>query len=175
MDILMQAPMTQNHTASVLAAGTTTTISQTRAATYTIKGKIYLQGSAWSNQATPTTDAASGSTFATIAPGNGAVFIIGINAAGTMLVTGPNGSNPSGIQALDVNNKFINAPFWPSSGLQGSQTPTNSPNNFCPLGYVEIFNAASNGSAWTFGSTSFGATGITATFVDVNTLPDRLP
>jgi hypothetical protein len=46
------------------------------------------------------------------------------------------------------------------------------PDDFCPLAYV-LVRAAPSASSWTFGSSSWTATGITTAFVNINTLPDR--
>lgn len=180
MDVLRQAPLTQNLTASVLAAGTTSTISQSNAATYSIGGKLYKQGAAWSNQATPTTDYATGNPFIALpapntapnlpgVPNNavsyGGIFLIGIDKGGTMRVI------QGQIAALDVNGNFITAPDF---GAVGS-APTGWPpayDNFCALGYVVIKTTASS-AAWTFGSSNWNATGVTPTFVDINTIPGR--
>jgi hypothetical protein len=79
MDAQAMAPLTANLTASVLAHGTTTTLSQTNAATYAIKGKLYAQASAWSNTATPTKDWATGNAFNVIAANQGSVFAVGLD------------------------------------------------------------------------------------------------
>lgn len=156
MDRLQLAPAYGCFTKSAVAAGTTTTLSQTTAAHYAIGGKLYKQASAWSNQATPTTDVNTGANFVGVPINNGSVFVIGVNAAGTMKVAqGP-------LQALDTSGKFILAPQFPAL-----------PEDFCPLAYLELL-VASNGSTWTFGSSNnSGVTGVTYNFQDISTLPGR--
>ncbi len=157
MDTLQQIPLTICLGKAALAAGTTTTLSSTGTLAYAIRGKAYSHA-ALSNAATPTTDATTGAAFTPVLPNKGSIFVIGYNAAGTLLVA------QGSIQDLDVTGNFINSPQFPAL-----------PDNFCPIGY-EVIKAASNASAsgWTFGSSNqSGVTGITYTFVDVVTLPDR--
>ena len=164
MDRLAQIPVTMNMTASVLAAGTTSTLSQSHAATYAIRGKMYVQSAAWSNQATPTTDL-NGNAFTAVQPGYGSVFTIGVDHSGNMKVS------QGGIQALDSNGNFITAPQFGSLGPDGSGS---NDGDFCPLGYV-VVKVGSSGAAWTFGTSNFAGplTGVTFAFQDVATLPDR--
>lgn len=184
MDYQQQIPLTMNQTKAGLAAGTTTTITQTLAGGATsniiaIGGK-QVSVSALSNTASPTTDYTTGNPFAVIPPGYGAAFVIGFDKSGNLKVVGPNtptspanNPNAANILALDVNNNFIDAPQFTAMGPGPSTASPPVYDNFCPIGYVIVKNAASNGSNWTFGTNNWNATGLTATFVDCATLPGR--
>lgn len=158
---------------AALAAGTTTTISTTGTTTYAILGKFSTK-TAITNGATPTTDYATGLAFKPIpipntAPnlglGYGSVFVVGLNAAGTVKVI------QGTIEALDVSGKFINAPQFGGLGQPG---PNSGDNDFCPIGYIVVQLGATAVATWTFGTNNLsGVTGVTVTFVDIATLPDR--
>lgn len=170
MDALSRVPVSQNYTASVVAAGTTTTLSQTNAATFSIQGKIYVQSAAWSNQATPTTDYATGNAFLQVLANNGSVYTIGVNHSGTMKVI------QGTIVPLDTSGNFINAPQFGPLGQQGAHTNSTTPDDFCPLAYllIKAGSTASSTSGWIFGtSNNSSVTGITYIFQDISTLPDR--
>lgn len=139
-----------------LVAGTTSTYTTTVATDFIINGKFGTQFGTKTNQATPTTDFNTGEAFPALAANEGVAIVFGVVAAGTIV------AGQGRIEALDpTGGEFIVAPQFPSI-----------PETVCPIGYVIIQNG-STGSAWTFGTTSFGATGITDTFVDVGMLPDR--
>lgn len=167
MDYQTQTPATMNFTASVVAAGTTTTLSQTNAATYAILGKIYAQSAAWSNQATPTVDFATGNAFVPVLANQGSIYLIGLDHSKAMHVT------QGQVQALDVNGNFITAPMFGGLGPVGSGTTDN---DFCPIAYL-VIKAGSTANAttgWIFGtSNNSGVTGITYTFVDIANMPNR--
>ena len=66
------------------------------------------------------------------------------------------------IEALDATGgEFIVAPDF-----------ATIPDTMCPFAYIIIQNG-STGAAWTFGTTTFAATGITDVFVDIGLMPDR--
>ena len=157
MDALQQIPLTMCTMKATLAAGTTSTLSSTGTVYFSIKGKAYSHA-ALSNTATPTTDATTAAAFVPITTNNGAVIVIGFNAAGTLIASqGP-------LQALDTSGLFMIAPQFPSL-----------PDTFCPIGY-EVIKAGSTASAsgWVFGTNNQASvTGITYSLIDVMTLPDR--
>ena len=181
MDMQFAAPLTANLSKLVLAAGSTTTISTTNGGTYAIKGKLYFtnagstSGTAFTNAATPTTDFATGAAFKPIpipntAPnlglGYGSVFVIGLdhNTNALKVIQGT-------IEALDNNGKFINAPQFGGLGPSGSGSTDN---DFCPIGYLIVQLGATAVATWTFGTNNLSSvTGVTYTWVDVATLPDR--
>lgn len=139
-----------------LTAGTTNTYTTTAAVATVFKGKFGTAFGTKTNQATPTTDYRTGAAFTALAINEGCVFVWGCIADGTVKVV------QGSIEDLDSNTgAFKVAPQFPSI-----------PDLMCPFGYVVIQND-STGSAWTFGSSNWTATGITDTWVDVMVLPDR--
>lgn len=143
---------------ATLAAGTTTTLSNTGTMAYTIRGKDYSV-SAWSNTATPTTDIVTGAAFDGVKANKGSVFVVGLNAAGAMKAA------QGTITDLDSAGAFKLAPQFP--GL---------PTDFAPVGYIVIKagSTANNTTGWVFGTNNMSSvTGITYTFVDSSILPDR--
>lgn len=154
MDVQTQIPATLCATKAGLIAGTTTTLTTSVTVNYGIRGKAYSK-TALSNSASPTTDYASAAAFNVIAINKGSVFTIGFDHSGNAKAV------QGSIEDLDTSGNFVRAPnFGPI------------PDDFCPIGYVVCKNG-STGSNWTFGSSNWTATGMTATFVDVMTLPDR--
>lgn len=157
MDQLQAIPLTFALGKATLAAGTTSTLSSTGTLGFAIRGKAYSHA-ALSNTATPTTDANTGLAFAPVVTNKGSVFVVGYNAAGTLLCA------QGSIEALDASGAFINAPQFPVL-----------PDNFCPIGYLVIkAGATASAAGWVFGTSNMASvTGITYTFVDVIGLPDR--
>lgn len=155
MDAQQFAPITMCLGKVTLAAGTTTTLSNTGTIVYGIRGKAY-SAAALSNTATPTIDAVTGAAFVGVPANNGSIFMVGLNAAGGLLVA------QGQVAALDVNGAFITAPLFGGLVL-----------NFCPIGYI-VIKCGSTASTWTFGASNMsGATGVTYTFVDILSEPDR--
>ena len=70
---------------STLAAGTTTTLSNTGSVVMALNGKVY-SNSAMSNTATPTTDYGTGLAFKPILTSQGSVFVICFTSTGTLKV-----------------------------------------------------------------------------------------
>lgn len=173
MDQQASIPVTMNFTKAALAAGTTTTISTTGTTTYAIKGKFYTK-TAITNGATPTVDFSTGAAFLPIpipntapnlALGYGSIYAIGLDAGGTVRVI------QGTVVPLDVNGAFINAPQFGGLGPQGSGSTDN---DFCAIGYLVVKLGATAVATWTFGTNNNSSvTGVTYTFVDVATLPDR--
>jgi len=149
---------TMSFTKTVAVAGTTSTVTTSNATDFIINGKFGTQLAALTNQATPTTDLLTGAAFPALAANEGVAIVLGTTIAGGTTVVAVQGD----IQALDsTSGEFIVAPHFASV-----------PKEMCPFAYIIIQNG-STGSAWTFGTTSFGATGITDTFVDIGQMPDR--
>lgn len=173
MDLQQFIPVTMNFTKASLAAGTTTTISTTGTTTFAIKGKFYTK-TAITNGATPTTDWATGNAFLPIpipntapnlALGYGSVYAVGFDHGGNIRVI------QGTIVPLDINGNFINAPQFGAFGPLGSGSTDN---DFCPIGYILVQLGSTAVATWTFGSSNLSSvTGVTYTFVDVCTLPDR--
>ena len=156
MDALQQVPLTLCLSKVTLAAGTTTTISTTGTTVFAIRGKAYSK-TAITNGATQTTDAATGSAFAPISANQGTIVVIGFDSGGNVKAA------QGGVQALDVTGNFIISP----------QLPT-IPDTMCPIGYIVLKGGATLSGTWTFGTNNLSSvTGMTYTFVDLVTLPDR--
>ncbi len=156
MDYQAQVPITMAANKAGLAAGTTTTLTSANQVDYSIKGKAYRKAAA-TNEATPTTDANSGSTFTAVGVSKGSVFTICRDSSGNLKVV------QGTIVDLDSSGAFIQAPqFGPV------------PDTLCPYGYI-VVKVGSTGSAWTFGASNLAGppTGVTFAFVDCFTLPDR--
>lgn len=139
-----------------LVAGTTSTYTTTKAVPVMINGQFGTELAIKTNQATPTTDHRTGLAFVALAASEGAVIVFGVIDAGTIVAT------QGEIKALDINDDTfrIDPPF---PGI---------PDTMMPFGYVIIENGAT-ASAFTFGTTSFTATGVVDTFTDCAFLPDR--
>lgn len=139
-----------------MAAGTTTTLTTANAQQFSIKGKSYLKA-ATSNEATPTTDAVTGSAFTAITAGKAGVFTICRDAAGALKVIQG--------QIVDlVNGAIGHAPWFGPESI-----------DLAPIGYI-IVKAATGAAAWTFGSSNLNGppSNVTITYVDcAGGLPPR--
>ena len=162
MDALAQSPLTMTLMKAVLAAGTTTTYTTTGTTQFSIKGKAYSKA-AVTNAATPTTDITTGAAFVAQAIGTGCVYVIGYDSGGTVRVA--QGTSVT----LDASGSFVTLPNFP--GI---------PDTVCPFGYILVQLAPTTAATpavatWTFGTNNLSSvTGVTYTFVDVNTLPGRV-
>lgn len=173
MDMQQAAPATMCLSKVTLAAGTTTTLSNTGTTIFAIKGKAFSKA-AMNNTATPTVDFSTGNAFLPIpipntapnlALGYGCAYTVGFDKSGTLRVI------QGTIVPLDVSGNFINAPQFGGLGPAGSGSTDN---DFCPIGYIVVQLGASAVATWTFGTNNLSSvTGVTYTFVDVVTLPDR--
>lgn len=156
MDRLASYPVTMCHSKVTLAAGTTTTISNTGTIVFAIKGKAYSK-SAMTNAATPTTDALTGAAFPALSASQGTVVVIGLDKDGN--VKACQGS----IETLDASNAFVRAPQLP-----------NLPDTMCPIGYIVLKAGSTLSGTFIFGSSNLsGVTGMTYTFGDLCSMPDR--
>lgn len=165
MDNLNLPPVTVNLVNAGLAAGTTTTTTVGTAPTgIVIGGKFGTTTlSASANQSiTPTTDATTGVTFATIPVNSAACLLLGINAAGTLVgALGPVVTTETGVTT--TVGAFLNAPQFPAT-----------PNDFCPVAYTLIRVAPSLTAGFIVGSTQWAASGASCTtFANIATLPGR--
>lgn len=147
--------VTQSFAKAGLTAGTTSTYTTTAATVCAIGGKFATALSTQTNTATPTTQGDS-SAFTVVAAGQISVFVFCVVAAGTIAVF------QGSVEDLDAADTVEVAPQFPNIDLE----------TYCPFGYAVVLNA-STGSNWTFGSSSWGAAGITDTFTDVTVLPQR--
>ena len=144
-----------------LVAGSTSSYTTTATTVCSIGGKFATGLSAQTNTASPTTDAGTGAAFVALGDDQATVLVWGINAAGAIqLAQGTIEDTEVGVTT--VAGAFKVVPRWP-----------NLPDDFCPIGY-NLVRTAPSASAWTPGTSSWTATGVTAsTFQNVTTLPER--
>jgi hypothetical protein len=139
-------------------AGTTLNLSV--ATTVSIGGKLVSKAIS-GTEATPTLDGATGLAFLPVPKNKGSVFVIGLNAAGTLAIV------QGRVQDLDVAGNFVTAPEFPAS----------IPDTMCPIAYLVLKAGATyvaTAAGWQMGAhNTTGVTGITYTFVNINTLPAR--
>jgi hypothetical protein len=160
MDALQQVPLTLCTSKATLATGTSvTTYSTTGSTLYCIKGKAYTTSAA-STAATPTTDGTTGAAFVALAASQGCIYVWCYDGSSTTAATAIKVCQGA-IVALDASGAFISAPQFPTI-----------PDTLCPFGY-SVMKLGSTGSAWTFGTSNWNATGMTVTHQDVMTLPGR--
>ena len=190
MDNVAQAPITMFLASMAFAEGTTSTLSTTGTNAYIIQSLFYSR-TALTNQATPTTDLATGNAFIAMpvpgtttglpagvpsAPtlgGYACAFTLGFNAAGTLLaIQGP-------IVALDTAGNFMNATpsLSPSLGPPGPNPGTTAGiqanNDFCPCGFIVVKSGSAATATFTFGTTSWTTTGYTTSLGNLASLPGR--
>ena len=156
MDALQQVPLTLCLGKVALAAGTTSTLSNTGATVYAIRGKACTRA-AMANTATPIVDAATGLAFPPIVANQGTIVVVGFDAAGNLKAA------QGSVQALDATGSFVLAP-----------QPPAVPDTMCPIGYIVLKAGSTLAGSWQFGTNNLSAvTGMTYTFVDLITLTDR--
>lgn len=163
MDYQSLAPLTGNFINAGAVAGTTNSFTTTAAITPVIAGKYGTALGVLTNSATtPTTDANTGTTFATILPNTTAAVVFGVNAAGTLVaVQGP--AIPTETGVTTTVGAFILAPQFPAI-----------PNDFGPFAYTVVRVAPSGTSGFILGSTHWAASSMSCTtFKNICTLPAR--
>jgi hypothetical protein len=124
---------------------------------YAINGKI--DALAAITDGTAITVDANGDAFTALAASQGCTFVWGVELGGTVLVV-----MQSEVRDLDADTDDFKSGDLP-------QFPV-IPDTMCPIAYQVVKNG-STGSAWTFGTSNWNATGITDLIVNVSTLPDR--
>lgn len=162
MDQLTVRGRTMNMGKSGITKGTTSTYTTTVATKCTIRGKWATDLAIQTNTATPTTDDGNAdAAFRALADNQATVIVFGVNAAGA--IRAAQGSiEPTEVGITTTAGAFINRPQFPSL-----------PEDFCAIGYV-VVRTAPSAAAWTFGTSSWTATGITSTdVIEVSELPDR--
>lgn len=138
--------------ATGLTKGTTSTYTTTAASECSIDGKWATSLSAQTNTATPTTDARTGAAFVAQTDNTACAYVFGITAAGAIAVCqGPIEATETG--SGTTAGAFKNRPQFPAL-----------PDDFCPIGYLFV-RTAPDASDFTFGTSSWTATGITASAV----------
>jgi len=174
MDTLELPPITCCFTKAGLAAGTTTTLTQTLVGGATgnviaIRGKMYLV-TALSNTATPTVDYATGKAFVPVLASQGSVFMVGFDHGGVLRVCQ---GQVVPLDTVTEPGNFVTAPQFGGMGPAGSGSTDQ---DFCPIGYlvIQAGSTANNTTGWVFGTNNMASvTGITYTFQDVCGLTDR--
>jgi len=158
MDALATRGLTQQLANATVLGVAGTTLNLSVATIYSILGKIYNKAIS-NTEATPALDASTGAAFLPVPKNKGSVFVICLNAAGTLGVV------QGKIQDLDASGNFIIPPEFPA----------NIPDTLCPIAYLVLkagttYVATTTG--WQMGAhNTTGVTGVTYTFVDINTLP----
>lgn len=144
-----------------LIKGTTSTYTTTVTSAGMINGKYVTGLAAQTNTATPTTDAVTGAAFVALADNQATVLVIGQKADSTIqMAQGSIEATATGVTT--TAGAFLNAPQFPTL-----------PDDFMVFGY-NIIRTAPSASAWTPGTSSWDATGVTATeFVQCGVLPSR--
>ncbi len=148
-------PATVSLQAAGLVAGTTTTYTTASATVCVINGIFATALAAGTNTASPTTDW-NGDAFTALAADRGAVFVYCVVAAGTVAIV----QGPTEVIDGDTDNFLIYPSFPPID------------DTLCPFAYVVVKSTGAS-SAWTIGTSNWTATGITDSYSDIFTLPDR--
>lgn len=152
---------TQNLISAAVIAGTTSTYTTTVTSNAVINGKFCTALTAQTNTASPTTDAVTTVAFVPLTANQATVLVWGLTAAGAIqLAQGSIVATETGVTT--TAGAFINAPQFPVI-----------PDTMVPIAYC-LVRTSPTGSAFTAGTTSWTASGITtSTFVNINTLPAR--
>jgi hypothetical protein len=144
-----------------LTKGTTSTYTTTVTSAGMINGKYVTTLGAQTNTATPTTDCVTGLPFVALTDNQATVLVIGQTAAGAIQMC-QGTIVPTQVGVTTTAGDFILAPQFPSL-----------PDDFMVFGYL-LVRTAPSASDWTAGTSSWTATGITASaVVECGTLPDR--
>lgn len=144
-----------------LVKGTTSTYTTTVTSAGMINGKYVTGLSAQTNTATPTTDAATGLAFPALIDNQATVLVIGQKADGTIQMCQGSIENTE-VGVTTTAGAFIRAPQFPTL-----------PDDFMVFGY-NLVRTAPSSSGFTAGTSSWTATGITASeFVQCGVLPSR--
>lgn len=153
--------ITINLVSAAMIAGTTSTYTTTVTTTCVINGKFATTLGAQTATATPTTDATTGLAFNALAPNQCCAIVLGQTLAGAIAmcqgrIIGTNTGVTTTVGALLVEPQF-----------------PALPEDFCPLAYT-IVRTAPSAAAWTPGTSSWTASGVSAsTFRNVAQLPNR--
>jgi hypothetical protein len=152
---------TINFVSCAAVAGTTSTFTSTVTTSGIINGKFVTTLAAQTNAASPTTDAATGTSFVALTPNQTCVLVFGQTAAGALqLIQGPIIATLTGVTT--TVGAFLQDPQFPSP-----------PNNFLPLAYT-IVRTAPSAATWTPGTSSWAASGVScSTFQNIGVIPSR--
>lgn len=182
-DQLSVAPITMAMANFAFAEGTTSTLSTTGTNAYLINSVFYSR-TALTNQATPTTDYATGNAFIPIpipgtttglppgvpagAAGYACAFLLGFDSGGTLrAIQGPIVSTNGSATPVFISG----APSLPAA--LGPAGPNSGDNDFCPCGYIVVLGSSSSVATFTFGTTSWTTTGYTTSLGNIASLTGR--
>lgn len=161
-DNLGQAPLSMCISAPVLTKGTTTTLTTTNAIDITIKGRTYTKA-ALSNTAMPTTDILTSAAFVPVPAGYGCIFILGMNAALTVVMA------QSALYPISGTTDGATAKFAPNAPALPML-----PDTYVPFGFA-VTLVGSGASTFTPGTTTWTTgSSIATTWGDLSMMPDRL-
>lgn len=152
---------TMNTVSAGAVAGTTSTYTTTVTTACIIAGLFATTIAAQTNTATPTVDATTGNAFLPLQPNQTCMIVLGQNTAGVIkMCEGPIIGTLTGVTTT-------------VGGLLNDPQPPSLPNDFCPLAYT-IVQTAPSAAAWTPGTSSWTASGVSAsTFVNIAQMPTR--
>lgn len=138
------------------ATGAETVYDTTVIIDYSIESKGYRKA-AVTDGATPTTGAVSAAAI-TLTANHGRTVVWTLNSVGTVSV------HEGDIEDLDAAGNFVIYPSFPAIDLE----------TYCPFAYMVLKGGSTLSGTWTFGSSNWNATGLTATIVNtVNGMPRR--
>lgn len=190
MDTVAKAPLTMCLASMAFAEGTTSTLSTTGTNAYVIQSLFYSR-TALTNQATPTTDYATGNAFIPIpipltstglpfgvpgaCAGYACAFTLGFNAAGTLLaIQGPIvGTNGSATPTFLSGAPSLSPSLGPPGPNPGTTAGIQADNDFCPAGYIVVLLSSAAVATFTFGTTAWTTTGVTTSLGNIASLPNR--
>lgn len=161
MDNLNFRGVTMNMVSAAFVLGTTSTYTTTVTTECVIDGVFATTLGAQTNTASPTTDAKTGAAFVAMADNQACALVWGITLAGAIaLCQGKIVDTQVGVTT--TAGAFREAPPWP-----------DLPDDFCPIAY-NLVRTAPSASAFTPGTSSWTATGITASVAkNISVLPKR--
>jgi len=152
--------VTKNNVNAGLTAGTTSTYTTTATTVTENRGYFGTGLTAQTNTASPTLDAATGLAFVPLSPNKATVLVWGVNAAGAIQVAqGTIVDTAPGVTT--TVGAFNLAPLFPTI-----------PDDFVPIAY-SLHRTAPSAALWTPGTGAWAASGVSSTFRNVSTLPER--
>lgn len=153
--------VTFSKVSSAMIAGTTSTYTTTVTTDCIVNGLFATAITAQTNTATPTTDATTGAAFNALSANKTCAIVLGQTVGGVIKMSqGPIIDTYPGVTT--TVGAFKEAPQFPAL-----------PSDFCPLAYT-LVRTAPDAASWTPGTSSWTATGVSATtFKNVAVLPQR--
>lgn len=161
MEHLNMRGATRNMVSAAFVLGTTSTYTTTVTTECVIDGVFGTTLAAQTNTASPTTDAATGLPFVALGDNQATVLVWGVTLAGAIAMC--QGSiEDTQVGVTTTAGAFLKAPQFPTL-----------PDDFCPIAY-NLVRTAPSASAWTAGTSSWTATGVTCSVAkNISVLPAR--